>query len=355
MDAPAKYFDGKVATAHPVTVTASPAGLVFSLQDGPELTWRYEDLRLANKPDLYGRFVLTSISQRNARLSFANDTGFALIEERAPNLRKRDHRARTRGAWGIAAAVTIVAASVVALVMFVPGVSLAIGRALPASWVEQIGEDVVAQIADGERWCNTSRGTQALARLVRPLEEAGSPDFDLTVRVLDSGIVNAFAAPGGNIVIFRGVIDKAGSPDEVAGVLAHEIAHVVHRHPTESSIRVLGSWLFLQAMLGDSIGTAGTLLVAFAHSRESEAQADSTAVDLLQKVGIATQGLADFFQRLAGEEDDTGTSRIPSFLSTHPPSDERRKAILAAGAQSTGSGPALSDSDWQDLKAICAS
>lgn len=352
MDVSAKYFDGKAATAHAVTVEITPAGVAFALSGGPPVAWSYEDLRLVDKPDIYGHFVLTSQAQPEARLSASDGALLALIEKRAPNLRSRDIRPRAPGLWIIAAAALFIGAGV-AVVVLVPGFSIIIGRALPPAWVEQIGEDVVAQFTAGERWCNSTAGTNALTRLVQPLEEAGSPDFGLTVRVLDTDIVNAFAAPGGSIIIFRGLIDAADSPDEVAGVLAHEVAHVVHRHPTEATIRVLGSWLFFRAVLGDSVGSAGTLLIAFAHSRENEAQADRTAVTLLQETGIDPQGLADFFERLADEEDDAGTSRIPSFLSTHPPTGERQSAIEAASIKGAALRPALTGAEWKDLKAIC--
>ena len=352
MDTSATYFDGQAAAAHTVTVETTQSGLAFVLPSGTEISWPYNDLRLIDKPDIYGRFVLTSLSQREARLSISDDTWLAFLDTRAPDLRSNDVRARARGLWVIATATLVVSAAV-AVVLWVPGLSIVIGRAIPPSWVEQIGEDVVAQFAAGERWCTGTGGTNAVAQMVRPLEEAGSPDFHLIVRVLDSDAINAFAAPGGRIVIFRGLIDAAESADEVAGVLAHEIAHVIHRHPTEATIRVLGSWIFFRAVLGDSAGSAGTLLIAFAHSRENEVQADRTALTLLRETGIGSQGMAAFFERLTDVEVESGADRIPSFLSTHPPTGERLRAIEAARVQPTAVRPALTAAEWKDLKAIC--
>lgn len=297
MEISATFFDGKAATAHDVTVETKQSGLLFTPQGSAQVAWAYADLRLIGKPDIYGHFVLTSFGQPGARLSISNDAWFAFLETRAPNLRSRDVRARPRGIWGITAAALVVGAAV-AVVALVPGLSIAIGRALPSAWVEKVGEDVIAQFTEGERWCTNTLGKHALAQLVRPLESAAPSGFDLNVRVVDTEAVNAFAAPGGSIVIFRGLIDAAGSADEVSGVLAHEIAHVIHRHPTEATIRVLGSWIFFRALFGDSVGAAGSLLIAFAHSRKNEAEADRTAVMLLQESGIDPQGLADFFERL---------------------------------------------------------
>jgi predicted Zn-dependent protease len=173
------------------------------------------------------------------------------------------------------------------------------------------------------------------------------------VRVVDSKMVNAFAVPGGQIGILSGLIEKADTADELAGVLAHEIGHVVHRHPTEGLLRQLGLAATMELLLGgsgtgieDAAGLGNTLLT-LSYSREAEAEADATALAILGRAGIDGHGLHRFFQRLE-QEGDLGSS-VPSLLLTHPPTAER----LAATAVAPSGARALDTGQWQALQAIC--
>ena len=163
--------------------------------------------------------------------------------------------------------------------------------------------------------------------------------------------VNAFAAPGGHVVVLSGLIDEAKSGDEVAGVLAHEIAHVIHRHPMESLVRAMGLAVLAEALSGDGLGgTAAMLLAVTAYSREAEA--DATAVALLEAAGYDPLGLTDFFGRMAGEEKRSGAGLIPSYLSTHPPSEARVRMIDNLAAGDRGQTGKLSPRTFKVLQGI---
>src|SRR5690606_26348291 len=106
-----------------------------------------------------------------------------------------------------------------------------------------------------------------------------------TVSVADDPQVNAFAAPGGRIVLLEGLLREAESPDEIAGVLAHEIGHVTERHPTAAALRLLGIQALLTGIFGDgslasAAAGAGGLLVALSYSRDDERTADRLAAEL---------------------------------------------------------------------------
>ena len=172
--------------------------------------------------------------------------------------------------------------------------------------------------------------------------------------VLKDRSVNAFAAPGGHVVVLSGLIDEAKSGDEVAGVLAHEIAHVIHRHPMESLVRAMGLAALAEALSGDGLGgTAAMLLAVTAYSREAEAEADATAVALLEAAGYDPLGLTDFFGRMAGEEKRSGAGLIPSYLSTHPPSEARVRMIENLAAGDRGQTGKLSPRTFKVLQGIC--
>ena len=166
--------------------------------------------------------------------------------------------------------------------------------------------------------------------------------------------MNAFAAPGGFIVIFNGLLKAARSPDEVAGVLAHEMGHVIERHGAEALVRTVGLSLIFQIFVGDASGlvglgaAAGQLLLELSYSRGDEAEADATAVTALVAADIRRNGLADFFARLDREAEDQ--SEEFALLSSHPLNSDRVEAIRKAPV---GGGRAMSVSAWRALKTIC--
>lgn len=172
--------------------------------------------------------------------------------------------------------------------------------------------------------------------------------------VVNSREVNAFAVPGGFIYVNRGLVEMAQSEDELAGVLAHEIAHVVARHGT----RAMSKQLLLTAIaLGASLavsrkserwgeitaaaGGAAMLMAQLKYSRNDEYQADRVGAEIMQRAGYSPQGLAAFFRRLQGER---AAARAPrgerwlALINTHPPTAERiaRLQPLLEGAPAPG-------------------
>lgn len=151
--------------------------------------------------------------------------------------------------------------------------------------------------------------------------------MDITIHYVDSDIVNAYATLGGHVVLFRGLLEKLQHENALAMVMAHEIAHVEHRHV----IRSLGSGLavglalsMLSSSLGDTVvssmitqtGQVGTLKF----SREHEEEADSMAVDVLQRIYGHIGGAEELFIAIKAEEKH---DYVPDFLSTHPDTDGR--------------------------------
>lgn len=162
----------------------------------------------------------------------------------------------------------------------------------------------------------------------------------------DAETVNAFATLGGHIVVFRGLLMRMPSENALAMVLAHEIAHVLHRDPIVALGRGMAVGLALAAIAGvsgDSLtdrvfGSAGTL-TALSFSRDQERAADAAAVAAVAARYGHVADAAAVFESLAGE-DPKQTPRPPEFLSSHPGLDQRRADIAgyaaARGWPSTG-------------------
>ncbi|NWG87386.1 MAG: M48 family metallopeptidase [Hydrogenophilaceae bacterium] len=144
--------------------------------------------------------------------------------------------------------------------------------------------------------------------------------------------VNAFAMPGAYVVVFSGLIDKADTPEEIAGVLAHEVQHVEQRHSLKNMLHGLGWRALLSLALGDWAGgiwaNMADQLGSLKFGRDMEREADMGGLQALRRAGIAPQGMASFFEKMAKQ--DGGPIEL---LSSHPASDERLASIRSAIAE----------------------
>jgi predicted Zn-dependent protease len=147
----------------------------------------------------------------------------------------------------------------------------------------------------------------------------------LKFTVVDSPMVNAFALPDGNIVVFSGILDAMKDYDELVGLIGHEVAHVNHRHSMKMVCRNLSGYIFVSAILGDVNGVMATIgdninnLQSLSYSRNFEHEADVEGFEIVAINKVNPKGLSNLFKRLQDEEVVT----IPEFLSSHPVTTER--------------------------------
>jgi predicted Zn-dependent protease len=164
--------------------------------------------------------------------------------------------------------------------------------------------------------------------------------IDYTFYVVNSDAVNAFAVPGGYVYINRGLIEQTDNLSELAGVLAHEIGHVVERHSVEQIQKAQqanqGLALLYGVLLGrppSTIEQAGIQVgggaVFAGYSRDAEREADLNAVEYLVQSGIHPQGLVTFFQELMRQQERRPSS-VEQWFSTHPLTEERIDNVTAA-------------------------
>lgn len=254
---------------------------------------------------------------------------------------------------GLAAAILV---ALYALVL--PALAARVAQRIPLEWEEDLGADLVDAIAPEERRCTDPERVRALERIVERL--VGSSDvgeYRFRVTLVDDTLVNALAAPGGYVVVFQGLLARAETPEVVAGVLAHEIQHVVRRHGTSAVLKDLPMIIAATVISGGN-ETAGSLLGATAtlgslrYRRGDEAEADREGLGMLRAARIAPQGMIGFFGALADMEGDA--SALATYLSTHPRSEDRMAALRAlADERPYESEPLLEDVDWQLVRAGC--
>ena len=213
-------------------------------------------------------------------------------------------------------------------------VELAVSR-IPVEWEQKLGESAYRDFLSHQEVMKEGPAVTALGEMTHRLtEQIPNNPYKFEVTVVKSDVVNAFALPGGYVVVFTGLMKKAESGEEVAGVLSHELNHVLQRHGLERIVKSLGLLTVAAIVLGNQQGLVGMMkqlgveLLTLKFGREQETEADLTGLQLLQRAKIDPSGMIRFFERLS--EKDQGRME---WLSTHPMSTaraERLKAELAA-------------------------
>lgn len=359
LEATGRYFDGRTARPSEVIVKFGDASLILMRHDDtPIAHWSLSGLRDLGAGG--GGLALAPGEGSDERLVVEDRDLVAAIRAVAPKLdaAPRTERPRWRRAlfWGAAALVALW------LILFelAPALSDRLAALIPPEAEVAMGEEMRGQfaalIAGGEaRFCEGGPGAAALEALTRRLERSAGAHVPLSVTVLDHPMVNAFALPGGRIVIFDGLLRAAGGPEAVAGVLAHEIGHVAARDPTRLALRAAGTAGVIGLLLGDFTGATVTValseaLIRSGYQREAEAAADLFATRLLAAEGLPTAPLAGFLRGLRAE----GGPQILSHLSTHPDPEARARATEAADTVGDRPfEPALDDQSWVALRNLC--
>lgn len=230
-------------------------------------------------------------------------------------------------------------------------------RQLPPAMESQLGAMIFEDSLVRQHPLREGAAAELVQRLGARLTE-GSP-FTYHFYLVRADDPNAYAMPGGYVVVNSALVRDMRSPEELAAVLAHEVAHVERRHTLRGLIQRLGVGALLSVATGDLSGTLATRmageLVNLQFSREMEAQADADGVDRLLARGIDPSGMVSFFSRLGADEKGAAP-----WLTTHPASKERGRATQARieARQSAGAGEASVmaplEADWPGVLASLA-
>jgi Zn-dependent protease with chaperone function len=364
LESEARYFDGESAQPRDVFLSFGERSLIIiGFNDVAIAHWPLASLRaIGLRRDKAVQLVPHRDSDE--RLVLSDRHMLNAIGEVCPDLYHRpvDRKGVRRAVLWAGAAVGSLALIVFVLV---PALAGQLALMIPPEREQQLGDAIVDQIqsvmelATGNRplTCDHKAGQAALERMVARLgPDLGLP-YPLRVGVIDHEMINAFAVPGGRIVIMRGLLKAAGNPEEVAGVLAHEIGHVVYHDPTRAALRAAGTAGILGLLLGDVFG-AGIVVVASdavinaSYQRDAEIRADEIAYGLLAEAELPSRPFAGFFTKLRGKYGEM--DGILKLIASHPGLEGR--AQRAAAADLIGDGPyepVLSDQDWIALRGIC--
>jgi len=348
---PAVYFDGLSNRRQSVTVAFVNQLTIRS--DDNFVSWPYSDIRRVDSPAGILRISCLSAAPL-ARLEIRDSAAAALLVARCGQI---DEHRMDRGAvarivgWSLAAVASIITVVVYA----VPFAADRLTPLVPQAMERHLGDAAELQLRTifGNKVCKGAAGEAAFAKLVDALRAPAGLDATVASQVLDTPIPNAFALPGSRFYLLSGLLAKARDPDEIAGVLAHELGHLKHRDNLREVIHNGGSSFLIGLLFGDVTGAgamifASRAVVSASYSREAEHDADSFAIDVMHKLGRPTRPMGELMFRVTGKEGD----RRSSILASHPLTEERLQRMRAEDLPPSGP-PLLSPDEWDALKEIC--
>lgn len=336
----------------PADLRALDRGLeIRDRRDGLMLAlWSYADLLPLAPPQ--GRadpaqLRLACKIEPGSELVIADAALIAGLRRRIPSLAGRRHRRPLM----VAGAVGAGCLSLLLLYQTLLWLPRPLARMVPPSWEVRLGQGVAAQLAGGPgAVCRGPGGEAALDVLLRRLAEANQLTFPVTIQVLRSSTIDAVALPGGRVLLSDGLIKQAEGPDDVAAVLAGELSHLSLRQVTEQALRHAGGAWAVLMVGGETNGWLAGSLARLTHPSygpTADGEAEAMTVRMLERADISLRGMGNFFRRL--DRRASRADRAAEFNSAHPVIDARApRPILQPFTR-----PALSDSAWHALRAIC--
>ena len=218
----------------------------------------------------------------------------------------------------------------------------------------QLSQDVEKQVR-----LNNDPAVNAYVRdMGQKIVAQAAPPFNQlpwNFHVVEDEAINAFAIPGGHVYVNTGLIKNAATANQLAGVMAHEISHVLARHSTEQLSRQYGLSVIAGAVLGQNPGqltqiaaqiVAGGALARF--SRDAEREADNIGIQAMAAAGYNPNGMAAMFEVLLAQQKGQ-PSRVEQFFSTHPLTEERVRDARSRAAQ-LGDRGITDEPQYQDIR-----
>jgi len=355
------YLDGQTARRQRVRVGLTPMALQIVSEDGDPLYWPWEEVRQSG--NFYGdnQIRLERGKKTPEVLLIPGPLFLEKLKEVTPERRSNFRIPTRRRKWAVVALLSTLGVIGVMAPLYLWGIptlaSIAASH-IPVSWEERLGQAVVEQLAPQKKRCLDSGRAERIEEILTTLTSSlpASP-YTFRVVVVNHSAVNAFAAPGGTLVIFQGLLEKTHTAEELAGVLAHEVQHVLHRHATQAMLQQVSMRLLLAALVGDAramtYGLEGAQAMGMLrYSRRYEEEADEEGMKLLMASGVNSQGMITFFERI--QEESEKSLKLPTYLSTHPEMKDRiQKLKCLAGKSPHSSVKLLQGYDWKDMYRTC--
>lgn len=350
-----RYFDGMTPERHQASLTVTEERLSMVVA-GREIAWALDHATAARLAD--------------DTLQVAPDPSSDEVIELDPGLpADRVERAVRRAAPRAMGLIMVIkatglftgaAAAIAGLVFWLaPALAERMAHLVPVDAEIALGEQVADTLGGiiGVGYCEDPAALSAIEAIADRLNATELAHVPLTFRLLKSGMPNAFAVPGGTIVLTTALVRMSDSPEAVAAVIGHEIGHVVARDPVRQTLRAAGSAGIISLVIGDFTGGAIAAAVIdhvinASYSRDAERSADAFSIALMERARIDIEPFVSFFETLNRLNGDTPAWIEP--ISTHPETAERIETVRrAADAQSGDLMPVIDAQAWRALETAC--
>ncbi|QDL92253.1 hypothetical protein FDP22_10975 [Paroceanicella profunda] len=351
------YYDGFEDHPREVVVKFGEATLtLLSTNDLPITHWALASLRRLPDSPPDGPLRLSPGPESDERLELSDPD---MIEALTLVCRDLDGtpQPRNRRALKLIGGAGLLAAALVALYLAVPMMAVQIALLLPQARQQLLGramvQDLRTDLGDGTplRMCDAPEGVRALTRMMTRLTRGDAAGGRVTVQVFDHPMQSAFAVPGHRILVFRGLIEAADSPEDLAGLLAHALGHALAEDPTGRTLAAATPMEIAEIVFGrlspDTVSRLAADLPQSDYADKREAEAIARATGLLRQAGLPETAGQALLRRLAAQgATDTGTGPVPHaarHVMPEPPAPEAAAPFI----------PSLDDQDWVALRGIC--
>ena len=384
-----KLYDGRTAAKYSVTIRPTAKSIDITFPDQRKLSWLYSSLSLtarggSKEPLRIEHTIKESNNSRVETLVIPDSTFLEKVEDIAPNCLGSlwDQPRHTR----LKKLLLGLAVTVIPLLLYVvwkiaiPIAADAFVPNIPVSWEKKLGDRAYETMMGDTPTPPSPKIQKALDeisnRLLAPVKDQ---PYEFRIYIHPSKMFNAMALPGGIIVIFQGLLDHTESPEELAGVLAHEFQHVLQRHPTRNLARQVALSVIIGMIVGDTSSVMGLILEmagqlgSLNYSREMEIEADEKGMHMMINAGLDPKGMIRIFEKLTQQHDlkkvnqknsskksgenqtlgknkeDEETSNWMEYLSTHPAGTDRIKMLTQIASENikVPIQPILLDFQWQ--------
>jgi predicted Zn-dependent protease len=356
------YLDGQSAGRQPASIHLLRDGLQVTTASGLVRRWFYRELR-QTQGAYNGEQVRLEHGGEFPEVLVVSEPDFlSTLYQVAPKMTSHFHnpaRRRKRILLTLSAALAAVGMITVLYVWGIPALVDFVTARVPVSWEERLGQEVVNNLAPQELRCldptRTAKIESILAILTATLE---NQPYTFRVTVVNKPMINAFAAPGGSIVLFRGLLEHTHSPEELAGVLAHEVQHIIQRHATRALLQHTSTGVLLAALSGDTSGgisyglESARIIGMLQYSRRHEEEADAAGMRMLLDAGIDPTGMISVYTML--QEETAEVPEVLQYVSTHPNTADRIERLQALAKTAPHSPVKLMQTyDWHDMHKMC--
>lgn len=342
----AVYFDGKTSEKKLARVEFGPKDIRIWVADSLEANWQRSNLFI----NFIGNDEVTIKEeiQSSAKLCIEGVENIGHVKQYAGN---KGLSFSNNVIKQIAVFSIILIALIAGIWAFAHPASMWLAKKIPHKWEVEFRDDFVDNLKKYK--CKETEAVAILQALAEKLLTKDPARIPIKVILIDWKMVNAFAYPGGIVVFTKGLLKEAKDPDEIAGVMAHELQHQIKRHILASLIRstiLTATW---HVALGDYSGILvvdpSTIyqVASLKFNREMETEADSGAAYMLKAAKISQSGMFAFLKRLSDKH-----KLIPDFLSSHP-MQGRAKFFEKLIEDKANLQPALSKSEFAILQSAC--